>query len=390
MADASQKPHRLLVAALPSRARLVDGGSMKRCAMVLVTAVVLAATLTAQQSIETRLQKAIQAETVSGDLRAALREYERIAADAGSNRRVAAQALVRLAECHRKLGNAEAAKIFERVTREFSDQAEAAAEARTRLAGLRAVPGQKASGQTAQQIWTGEGVDPMGAPSADGKYLSYTDWSTGDLGLRDLATGQNRRLTNTGGWETSGDFAEFSVPSPDGREVAYAWFNDKMRADWAYELRVITVNGTQPAKPRILHTADEIRWVAPGAWTPDGKSLVFVRELRNRKFELCVVTVATGAMRVLSPLGSPIMRTSVSPDGRFIAYDQPASGRSGPRDVFVIGIDGSAPTAIASNPANDELPLWSADGTRLVFVEAIGKSFTLGRDDAGRAHHRTA
>ena len=339
---------------------------MKRTAVVIVMLVAALGMSARAQTLEARLQKAIQAETVTGDLRAAIDEYRRIADGAGTNRRVAAQALMRMAECHRKLGNAEAAKIFERIVRDFGDQPDAA-DARAKLAALRSTD-RAATGPMTRQIWSGDGVDALGAPSFDGRILSYTDWNTGDLGIRDLATGQNRLLTRTGGWETSGDFAEFSIPSPDGREVVYAWFNDKHDGKAAYDLRVMATSGA--AQPRILHPAGSVRWVAPGAWTPDGKSVVFVREFPDRRLELAIVTVATREIRALAPISSGAQRVSVSPDGRYVAFDQAPRSEPANRDLFVMSIGGGAPERIVDGPANDQMPLWTPDGAHLVFVSS--------------------
>jgi hypothetical protein len=127
-----------------------------------VALIVALATPAVAQTLEAQLQKAVQTETVTGDLKAAIAQYRRIAETAGpANRRIAAQALVRMAECHRKLGDAEAGKIYERIVRDFADQPEAAAEARARLAGMRA-PGARLASQTTRQIWTGADVDGMG------------------------------------------------------------------------------------------------------------------------------------------------------------------------------------------------------------------------------------
>lgn len=49
--------------------------------------------------------------TVDGDLKGAIEEYKKIVAGAGTNRALAAQALVRMAVCYQKVGDAEAKKI---------------------------------------------------------------------------------------------------------------------------------------------------------------------------------------------------------------------------------------------------------------------------------------
>ena len=66
---------------------------------------------------------------------------------------------------------------------------------------------QPSDGIVNRQVWIGPGADIEGAPSPDGKFLSFVDWDTGDLAIRDLETGTNRRLTNKGPWEKPEEFA---------------------------------------------------------------------------------------------------------------------------------------------------------------------------------------
>ena len=87
------------------------------------------------QKLDVDLQRAIQKETVSGDLKAAIEDYRKIVARAGSDRSVAAKALVHMAECYAKLGDIESRKIYERVAKEYADQKQAATVARARLGG---------------------------------------------------------------------------------------------------------------------------------------------------------------------------------------------------------------------------------------------------------------
>ena len=61
----------------------------------------------------------------------------------------------------------------------------------------------------------------LGSPSPDGKYLSLVDGGSGDLSLRELASGRTLRLTRNGTAEL-GQFAYFSAFSGDSRHIAYA------------------------------------------------------------------------------------------------------------------------------------------------------------------------
>jgi Tol biopolymer transport system component len=54
----------------------------------------------------------------------------------------------------------------------------------------------------------------------------------------------------------------------------------------------------------------------------------------------------------------------LSPDGRFVAYQE---GESGLRDVHVVSLDGRDAHRITDDPADDMEPLWSPDSRRIVF-----------------------
>jgi len=172
----------------------------------------------AQKSSQADLlfESARQKETLEGDPKGAIREYEEIVKRHSSDREVAAKALLAMAECHQKLGDGEARAIYERVLREYADQKQSVALARARLGGS----GSATRAKGDRPVWTGPKVDGFGTSSPDGRLLTYTDWSTGGLVLRDLVAGTDRRLT-PGSWAEGQ--TQFSAISRDAKQVAYQW-----------------------------------------------------------------------------------------------------------------------------------------------------------------------
>jgi hypothetical protein len=83
---------------------------------------------------EAQFQAALHKEQVEGDLGAAIQLYQKVADSKDSSRAIAAQALLRVGRCYETLGSAEARKAYERVVRQYSDQAQFVSEARSRLA----------------------------------------------------------------------------------------------------------------------------------------------------------------------------------------------------------------------------------------------------------------
>lgn len=327
-------------------------------------------------SPEVLLQSAIQKETVDGDLKAAIELYKEVVTKAGGNHAVAAKALVQMGQCYEKLGNAEAQKAYERVLRDYADQRELAMEARTRLSAMSHAAGSaSAAAMTARRVWAGPEVDGDGAPSPDGRYLSYTDWSTGGLAVRDLSTGETRRLTNKGSRLDSSDYAYFSTFSPDGRQVAYAWCCTKNNSaegglgEQAWDLRLISVNGgLDGAKSRILYSNEDVAYLQPTGWSSDGKYILATVERRDTTTQLVLISAADGSVRVLKTLGWRWPSGRFSPDGRYIAYDFPTKEDSPERDIFVLATDGSRETTLVEHPGNDFVLGWGSDGKRILFA----------------------
>ena len=88
----------------------------------------------ASQDPEVQFQRAVQLETIEGNLNAAINLYKQVINNNGNNRPIAAKALLRLGGCYEKQGDAEASEAYEQLLRDYADQADSAAEARTRLA----------------------------------------------------------------------------------------------------------------------------------------------------------------------------------------------------------------------------------------------------------------
>src|SRR5215472_2590048 len=294
-------------------------------------------------------QAALHKQLVDGDLEGAIEQYKTILAKYGSDRAVAAKAWVELGQCYEKLGKEEARKAYERVLRDYADQSEAAAKARTRLAALSGNGASRSSEMVTRRLWTGSDVDVQGSVSPDGRYLSYVDWTTGDLAIRDLVTGKVRHLTNK--TESSGN-AFFSAISPDGKEVAYEWYKDG-----SADLRLV---GLDSSPPRILFSDKEVG-ALPTDWSPDGKYVLSIL-IRVNPFrcQIALISVADGSVRVLKTFDRLYPgKMRFSPDGLYIAYDYPPQQESDNRDIFLLAADGNREVPLIEHPAEDELLGWT-------------------------------
>jgi hypothetical protein len=94
-------------------------------------------------TVESQLQAAIHREIVLGDLTGAMEQYKTIMSAPVRSRAVEARALFQMGQCLEKSGRrAEARNTYTRVVKEFADQADSAAPARSRLTEFeRTIPG---------------------------------------------------------------------------------------------------------------------------------------------------------------------------------------------------------------------------------------------------------
>jgi len=329
---------------------------------LLLGALVLCGAVSAAQNPPARLfQEAIHLMETKGDYPAALRLFEQIAK--GSDRNLAARSLLYAGSCYEKLGKREAQQAYQRLIRDFADQPAIVTAARARLAAL--TPAEVfhfSSGMAAHRVWAGPGLDFGVGLSPDGRRLSFADWTTGDLATIDLESKQKRSLTKKGTWFDSSEHAYSSAYSPDGKQIAYVWMN----GEGALEVRTIGADG---AGLRILYRNTEISFVDLAEWSSDGRQILCRFNRTDGRKQIALLSVGDGSAQILKTFDwrGPL-KASLSPDGRYVAYDLPQRDGSLDRDVFLLSTRGSHEVVLVEHAANDFFPIWTAGGNRIVFT----------------------
>ena len=218
--------------------------------------------------------------------------------------------------------------------------------------------------------WAGPQVTLLGSPSRDGRWISYADPATGALAIRSLVDGAVRTIA--GRPEGSREFAHFSVFSRDGSAIAYAWFN----AQGFYELRIARV--AEVAAPLVAYRNEVAGFVQPCAWTPDNRAVLTLLFRRDNISQIALIPAAGGPARVLRSLNWVYpKRMDVSPDGRWIVYDNFAAEGKPERTIFLLAADGSTEKRLVDAPGNYLFPMWSADGRRVLFAGETGGPMEL-------------
>ncbi len=321
-----------------------------------------------EASAAAQLQAAINKETVEADLSAAIKQYGAIVAEyAKTDRAVTAMAMVHMADCYQKMGDAESRKILKQVVREYADQKEAVTLARARLGGSSTV---RETGMVARQIWT----DPMPSAEAsiasDGRTLSAITSSL-DVAIRDIASNQATALTFS--TDPRSGFVEWPVLSQDLRQVAYAWYSPE---DGNYQVRVASAE--PGAKPRVLVRNPEFVYYFLKAWSRDDKSVLAIIHSGGNMSQLAWISVADGSVKTLKSMEwrSPGL-ANLSPDGRLIAYDVLARQDSPEREIRILAADGSSETVLVNASGNNAAPVWTRDGARVLFLSKRSGSYGL-------------
>src|SRR6266849_3686255 len=129
-------------------------------------------------------QKALVKERAVGDVEEALRLYQRIVKEFIGNHALAAKAELRMGLLYDRLGRkADAQRAYQAVVNQYADQTNEARQARAKIV-TEATPRRNinanAKTSTAQRvtmIWADvdQGETWVSSPSADGRYLAFTD-----------------------------------------------------------------------------------------------------------------------------------------------------------------------------------------------------------------------
>ena len=197
-----------------------------------------------------------------------------------------------------------------------------------------------------------------GAPSRDGRFIGYAT-PDGTLRVVDLVSGQSWTPTTA---ESDAGTAGESALSPDGRSIAYEWSGD----DNVTQLRVTPIHGS---KPRIVLQESAVEELRPVEWSRDGTQLLVFLYRIGGTIELVLVRAQDGQVSFRKDMTVAQPRhASLSPDDRFVAYDAPQDANATQRDIRLVQLRDGSESVLVSHPANDVFPMWTDDGTRLVFA----------------------
>ncbi|MCI0698674.1 tetratricopeptide repeat protein [candidate division KSB1 bacterium] len=345
--------------------------------LIIFVVTISTGTAFAQQSPEYLLQAGLYAEEVKGDLNEALRCYQKIVQDFPDNRRVAAKAQLQIGICYEKLGQQNAIAAYQKVLENYPDQREIVALARERLAQAKIRDQKSKIHPLTKYYFERFGIDVTTSTSYDGKYLAYTDWTTGSLMIKELRNSQNviRNPKSTikdplskvriveADPSRSPEYAYYPAWSRDGKYIAYSWY----RGPNFIELRVVSV---ADGKSQVIYS-DPKFIINPDDWSPDGKTIVcetlnFERETFKR---LALIRVDKKELQDILLLNDNTRRLQFSPEGKYIVYNLERHQR-----IFMLALEDLQQADVPANLpslAGYDGPIWSPDG-KLILCRNLG------------------
>ena len=140
--------------------------------------------------------------------------------------------------------------------------------------------------------------------------------------------------------------------SPDNRYIVFQAARNGESNIWRMD-----INGSNPL---LLTSGGGIN----PSITPDGQSVLYIKK-RVSSYTLWQVPIGGGEPKQVSPM-DPVFLSSLSPDGRrlaFVHYDQKADK---PFQTCVAAIDATKPEKCFEN--SRAFPRWTADGTAYYYL----------------------
>jgi Tol biopolymer transport system component/DNA-binding winged helix-turn-helix (wHTH) protein len=206
----------------------------------------------------------------------------------------------------------------------------------------------------------GDDVNPVWSP--DGRTIAfYRSTNDGDgIYLIPALGGAERKLTDT--WANRFGFGMHTWLhwSPNGKWLV---LSDKSAASEPFSLYLFSPE-TGERRRLTAPPASVIGDCSP-AFSPDGKSLAFVRVISAVVGEVYLVSADGGEPKQLTFSGEGISNLAWTPDGREIVFCSRYGGKS---NLLRIAVEGGSPQWLSASGSSAQYPAFSQQGGRLAWV----------------------
>ena len=213
--------------------------------------------------------------------------------------------------------------------------------------------------------------------SPDGKFLAVPDKNSQEepfsIYLVSIETGEKQKVTAPPAG-TAGD--TYPAFSPDGKTLAFLRSSSRATTD----LYLLNLNGGAPRRLTFDNTS-----ILGLAWTPDGREIVIASRRGGSIYSLWRIPTAGGTPERLPTIGQSVLSPAISRQGAYLIYTQALDDQN----IWRLELDaagrGGAMTSLIASTLSDNGPDYSPDGQKVVFASNRSGGFgiwTCDRDGA--------
>ncbi|MBO0857417.1 MAG: PD40 domain-containing protein, partial [Chloracidobacterium sp.] len=194
----------------------------------------------------------------------------------------------------------------------------------------------------------------------DGNFLAVTDKNSLEepfsIYLVSIETGEKRKLTTPAAGAFGDSYPAFS---PDGKTLAFLRSSSRATTD----LYLMSVTGGAPRRLTFDNTS-----ILGLAWTSDGREIVIASRRGGSIFSLWRIPAAGGTPERLPTIGESVISPAISRQGNRMAYTQTLDDQN----IWRLELDATgragATTNLISSTLEDNGPDYSPDGGKIVFA----------------------
>jgi Tol biopolymer transport system component len=293
---------------------------------------------------------------------------------------------VKIGEAYERLGRTGAENAYQRVVAQFSDQAESLRAARARLHAL--------GGSNGASVDASQTMVFADLPSVRPVHNAQFDFSPAGDRIAYVNIQGELYITNHGGTVTRtvspADTAGYRFSprwSPDGKHIAFVQRSRYFADSLSNALMLVSAEGGPPRSLLTVKGPETLLGPARGGlvWTNDSRALtILIRTGMPSQIQDHLVTIDLNGRRIREvPTFSPHLSqmTGYSPDGRWLAFQQPNRDSDGGEamDVWLFPSEGGRAIQVTQAPGFDGWPAWAPDGRSLYFISDRSGSRNLWR-----------
>jgi Tol biopolymer transport system component/predicted Ser/Thr protein kinase len=220
--------------------------------------------------------------------------------------------------------------------------------------------------ETTLRLTDNPAEDCCPAWSPDGRYIAFmrSSGTKDEIFIIPALGGPERKLQTISGARPSGRL-RFVSWSPDGRLLAFA---DQGPDEGPYAIFLVSVESLERRK--LSAPPAEYQGDSYPVFSPDGKTLAFVRAASAVVSDIYLLSVAGGEPRRLTFDNVHIHGLGWIPDGREIVFSSHRGGGFS-ETLWRISASGGAPERLALGGENASNPSISGQGHRLAYVQGV-------------------